>query len=84
VVEEGVPVAEPLIVDGLDSDVLPAGRKVATTFTGHPDKVITVTADLLRWADNHSLAFEQHTGPQGNVWGVGWRFMRPTRPTSRT
>ena len=69
VVEAGVPVAEPLIVDGLDADMLPAGRYVETTFTGHPDQLITVTADLLRWADNHGLAFEQHTGPQGNVWG---------------
>jgi hypothetical protein len=69
VVEAGVPVAEPLIVDGLDADVLRAGRYVATTFTGLPDRLITVTADLLRWADNQGLAFEQHTGPQGEVWG---------------
>ena len=69
VVEAGVPVAEPLIVDGLDADMLPAGRYVETTFTGHPDQLITVTADLLRWADNHGLAFEQHTGPHGNLWG---------------
>jgi GyrI-like small molecule binding domain len=69
VVQAGVPVAEPLIVDGLDAEVLPAGRYVATTFTGHPDRLITVTADLLRWADNQGLVFEQHTGPQGDVWG---------------
>jgi hypothetical protein len=64
-----VPVAEPVIVDGLDAGVLPAGRYVTTRFTGHPDRLITVTADLLRWADNQGLAFEQHTGAQGEVWG---------------
>ena len=69
VVEAGVPVAEPLLVDGLDADVLPSGRYVVTTFTGHPDRLITVTADLLRWADSQGLAFEQHNGPQGEVWG---------------
>ena len=69
VVEAGVPVTEPLLADGLDADVLPAGRYVETTFTGHPDRLITVTADLLRWADNQGLAFEQHTGPQGELWG---------------
>jgi hypothetical protein len=69
VVEAGVPIADPLLVDGLDADMLPAGRYVATTFTGHPDRLITVTADLLHWADNHGLAFDQHTGPQGDVWG---------------
>jgi hypothetical protein len=69
VVETGVPVAEPLTVDGLDADVLPAGRYVETTFTGHPDQLMMATTDLLRWADNHGLAFEQHNGPQGEVWG---------------
>ena len=69
VVEAGVPVAEPVEVDGLDADVLPAGRYVETTFTGHPDQLINVTADLLSWADDHGLTFDQHTGPQGEVWG---------------
>ena len=69
VIEAGVPVAEPLVVDGLDADVLPAGRYVETTFTGHPDRLMAVTADLLRWADDQGLVFEQHTEPQGHVWG---------------
>jgi hypothetical protein len=69
VVEAGVPVAEPVTVDGLDADVLPAGRYVQTTFTGHPDQLINVTADLLRWADDRGLTFDQHAGPQGEVWG---------------
>ncbi len=69
VVEAGVPVAEPLLVDGLDADVLPPGRYVETTFTGHPDRLVTVTGDLLRWADDQGLTFEQHMEPQGHVWG---------------
>src|SRR5918999_5483907 len=64
VVEAGVSVTEPVIVDGLDADVLPAGRYVTTTFTGHPDRLITVTADLLRWADDQGLALDRHTEPQ--------------------
>ena len=74
VVEAGVPVAEPLVVDGLDADVLPSGRYVTTTFTGHPEQLVTVTADLLRWADDQGLAFEQHTGPEGHVWGCRLEF----------
>jgi hypothetical protein len=69
VIQAGVPVAEPVGLDGLDTDVVPSGRYVETTFTGHPDRLVTVTADLLRWADNQGLVFEQHTGPQGEVWG---------------
>ena len=80
VVEAGVPVAEPLDLDGLDADVLPAGRYVTTTFTGHPKQLVTVTADLLRWADNQGLAFEQHTEPQGDVWGCRLEFYE-TDPT---
>ena len=69
VIEAGVPVTELFNVDGLNADVLPAGRYVTTTFTGHPDQLITVTGDLLRWADDQGLAFDQQTGPEGDVWG---------------
>lgn len=74
VIEAGVPVAEPLDVDGLDTDVLPAGRYVTTTFTGHPKQLVTVTADLLGWADNQGLTFEEHSGPEGDVWGSRLEF----------
>ena len=74
VIEAGVPVTEPIFVDGLAADVLPAGRYVTTTFTGHPDRLITVTGDLLGWADDQGLAFEQHTGSQGHVWGCRLEF----------
>jgi hypothetical protein len=74
VVEAGVPVAEPLIVDGLEADVLPPGRHVTTTFTGHPKQLMSVTADLLRWADDQGLAFDQHAGPLGDVWGCRLEF----------
>jgi len=74
VIEGGVPVAEPTDVDGLDADVLPAGRYVTTTFTGHPKQLATVTADLLGWADKQGLTFEEHTGPQGDVWGSRLEF----------
>ena len=48
VVEGGVPVAEEVAVDGLATDVLPAGRYVGTSFTGHPDRLVAVTGDLVR------------------------------------
>lgn len=68
VVEGGVPVAGPVTIDGLNAGVLPGGRYVPTTFTGHPDQLVRVIADLLRWADEHDLTFEQPNGPQGDVW----------------
>ena len=74
VIEAGVPIAEPLDVDGLDADVLPAGRYVTTSFTGHPMQLMKVTADLLGWADDQGLVFEQHMGPQGDVWGCRLEF----------
>jgi hypothetical protein len=48
---------------------LPAGRYVETTFTGHPDQLINVTADLLRWAAEQGRTFDQHARPDGEVWG---------------
>ena len=74
VIEAGVPVAEPFDVDGLDADVLPAGRYVTTTFTGHPKQLVTVTADLLGWAADQDLTFEEYAGPQGDVWGCRLEF----------
>jgi hypothetical protein len=74
VIEAGVPVAEPLDVDGLNADVLPAGRYVTTTFTGHPKQLVGVTADLLGWADGQGLTFEEYAGPQGDVWGCRLEF----------
>jgi hypothetical protein len=31
--------------------------------------LINVTADLLRWAADRDLVFDQHAGPEGEVWG---------------
>jgi effector-binding domain-containing protein len=69
-VDAGVPVADTLDVDGdLIADVLPAGRYVVLSHTGHPDELIDVTAGLLRWADGQGLAWDVTPSPDGDVWG---------------
>lgn len=70
IIQVGVPVAEvPASAGPWETDVLPAGRYVTTTFVGHPDKLIDVTRDLLDWADREGLVFEQHDSEAGHAWG---------------
>jgi effector-binding domain-containing protein len=69
VVEAGVPVASAVPGDDeVISGVLPAGRFVTVTHTGHPDELLPVTADLLAWADSQGLTFDRYDSPAGDVW----------------
>ncbi len=70
-VQAGVPLAQPLAdtAPGLETDVLPAGRYVTTTYTGSPDHLIEVTRQLLEWARQQGLTFDQHPSDRGDVWG---------------
>jgi len=57
--EAGVPVAA--AVDGDDAivtGVLPGGRYVTLTHTGHPDGLAAVTGELLDWAENRDLKWD--------------------------
>jgi hypothetical protein len=71
IVEAGVPVDAPLDGDGDDvhGGVLPAGRYLTVTHTGHPDELIDVTTAFLAWADDHDLAFDVTPSPEGDRWG---------------
>ncbi len=69
-VEAGVPVDADLALGGdLRLDVLPAGRYLTTTWTGHPDALEEVTEQLLAAARERGLALDVHPSPAGEVWG---------------
>lgn len=63
-VEAGVPVPPNSAIPASDEDVtagaLPAGRYVVTEYTGHPEGLMQVTADLLAWAGQRGLEFDAH------------------------
>lgn len=63
-VEACVPVPPNSAIPASDEDVtagvLPAGRYVVTEYTGHPDGLVRVTADLLAWAREQNLEFDEH------------------------
>jgi effector-binding domain-containing protein len=65
-VEAGVPVPPNSAVPASDEDVtagaLPAGRYVVTEYTGHPEGLVQVTADLLAWAAQQNLEFDEQDG----------------------
>ena len=65
--EIGVPVAEPVEVDGgrVVAGVLPAGRYATTIHVGHPSGLYQATADLLAWAEREGHAWDA----DGKRWG---------------
>ncbi|MEJ3651748.1 GyrI-like domain-containing protein [Actinomycetes bacterium KLBMP 9759] len=69
-VEAGVPVAVPVPGDGdVVGDVLPPGRYVTVTHTGHPDELVERTGQLLAWAARRGLEFDVHPDDRGDRWG---------------
>jgi effector-binding domain-containing protein len=81
VVEAGVPIADPVELDGdLIAGELPAGRYAVLAHTGHPDELIDVTAGLLRWADEQGLTWDVTPSPDGDVWGCRLEVLK-TNPT---
>ncbi|MET0493032.1 MAG: GyrI-like domain-containing protein [Actinoplanes sp.] len=76
IVEAGIPVAVPLDVDEPTFvDVLPAGRYATLTHIGHPDELMSVTASLLDWAQQHGLRWDATPTPEGEVWGARLEIM---------
>jgi effector-binding domain-containing protein len=49
--------------------VLPAGRYVSYTHTGHVDELVDVTTGVLAWADDHGLTWDMTGSPAGDRWG---------------
>ena len=69
-VDAGVPIASVAEGDGdVFGHVLPAGRYVTLTHVGTPDQLISVTADLLAWADEHDLVWDVTDTAAGQRWG---------------
>jgi effector-binding domain-containing protein len=67
--EIGVPLDSPVPGSGdVTSGVVPAGRYVTLSHTGHPDQLIGVTAELLAWADAQGLAWDMTPTPAGEKW----------------
>lgn len=83
-IRAGVPIAravgegEPS--DGaVRTDELPAGRYVTVRRIGHPDTLEAATAELLAWAEDEGLEFDQWDSPAGHAWAsrVEWYFSDP-------
>jgi effector-binding domain-containing protein len=70
-VEVGAPIAEPTEGDErVRASVIPAGRFVVATFTGHPMGLENATATLLAWAEQRDLAWDVAKTDVGDVWGA--------------
>ena len=81
VVQAGVPLQEPVEVDGdLEADVLPAGRYVTTVHVGPYEGLYGATRDLLQWAGEQGLHFDKHPSDAGEVWAsrVEWYETDPS------
>lgn len=75
-VEVGVPVPPNSAIPASDEDVkagaVPAGRYVVTTHVGHPDQLIDVTAELLRWAADRG----ENLDHDGDRWAARLEIYR--------
>jgi effector-binding domain-containing protein len=72
VVEVGEPVAAAVSGDDrVMAGVLPAGRYVSATHTGHPSGLMEATAKLLAWAQDRGLSWDKTDAADGGeVWGA--------------
>lgn len=69
-VEVGVPVAAPTEGEGeVFGAVLPAGRYVTVSHTGHPKELEGATGALLAWAEREGLTFDLDRRADGEHWG---------------
>jgi len=69
--EVGVPVADvPTVPPAFTTGTLPAGRYVTTVHTGHPDELISATADLLAWVEVQGLTWDMTRTPDGERWAA--------------
>jgi hypothetical protein len=80
--EAGVPVAEPVPLDGAEAldglpvfvAVLPAGRYATYTHLGHPDQLVHVTGAFLAWAADKGLTWDKDEAGSGERWGCRLEF----------
>jgi effector-binding domain-containing protein len=70
-VEVAVPVHDP--VEGDDvvrAGIVPAGRYVTASFTGHPEGLRDATATLLAWGLANKVVWDMASTDVGEVWGA--------------
>ena len=69
-IDNGVPVAAPVDVDGdMVAGVLPAGRYATLTHVGHPSELVEATKALLDWAAGQGLTWDMSPDADGERWG---------------
>jgi len=74
-IDNGVPVAAPVDVDGdMIAGVLPGGRYATLTHVGHPIELMGATKALLDWAAGQGLAFDVSPDAAGERWGSRVEF----------
>lgn len=54
---------------------------VTEGYTGHPDGLLAATRTPLEWAYGQGLEWDVTSTADGDRWGRGWKFIRPTAPT---
>ncbi|MDN5804764.1 MAG: GyrI-like domain-containing protein, partial [Microlunatus sp.] len=79
-IEAGIPV--PQMCEGDEAvmaGILPAGRYGTVRHVGHPDGLARVTGELLAWAADEGLEFDQWDTPAGHAWAcrTEWYYSDP-------
>jgi len=70
-VEVGVPLTSAVEGDErVRAGIIPAGRYLSATFTGHPMGLENATSTLLDWASRHELTWDMARTDVGEVWGA--------------
>jgi effector-binding domain-containing protein len=85
--EVGVPVADvPTAPPPFTTGTLPEGRYATTVHTGHPDELVSATADLLAWAEDQGLTWDMTRTPDGERWAsrLEWYHTDPAAEPDMT
>ena len=68
-VEVGVPITNEVTGDErVKAGVLPAGRYATVTHIGHPQELMGVTGELLKWGDQQGVTWDMTETPAGQKW----------------
>jgi effector-binding domain-containing protein len=69
-IDNGVPVAAPVVGDGeVIAGVLPAGRYATVIHVGHPSELVGATKALLDWGAGQNLTWDMSPSADGDRWG---------------
>jgi effector-binding domain-containing protein len=68
-IEMAVPIAAPITASGrIQPGILPEGRYAVLRHTGPYDGLVASNAALLRWAQEHGIAFDTWDTARGSAW----------------